>query len=267
MKRLPCSILLSISILLVTGCNPGAKKPGEKDELLIATASSMHYVMQPLLEAFTRETNIPCKQITGSSGKLSAQILSGAPFDIFLSADMAYPINLHKNGYGVDAPTTFAYGRMVLWSLDKKDLQYPQGIFDPGIRHIALANPETAPYGKAAMQVLERHEAWKPLQSKFVFGESVAQVNQFISSGGAEIGFTAEAVVRAPGLRDEGFWISIPEEHHTPIAQGIILLKNGNAGTQSQQSFRKFLAGPQARSILRTYGYEIPTVMNKKETP
>lgn len=256
MRHLPILFILFLLVACMAGCRPverQEKSPGK--DLLIATSSNMQYAMEPLLKVFEQKTGYSCRQVIGSSGKLTAQVISGAPFDILLSADMAYPETLHNKGYSLDTPRIYAYGRLVLWSLVLNQLDFPASLLQDSLHHIALANPDTAPYGKAAREALRGLGKWNELETKMVYGESISQVNQFVLSGVAEVGFTAESVVRSPRLQDTGTWVPVPEELHQPIAQGLVLLNTGDAPAEAQQAFAEFLHSEDARKILGKFGY------------
>ncbi|MFK7936952.1 MAG: molybdate ABC transporter substrate-binding protein [Saprospiraceae bacterium] len=226
--------------------------------LRIATAANMQYVMPELTAAFTQQTGITCETIFSSSGKLTAQIQAGAPYDVFVSADMKYPELLFKKELTTAPVQVYALGKLVLWTtqadlpLDLVTLTLPQ------IKHIAIANPQTAPYGKAALEVLQRSNVIDFVQSKIVFGESVAQTNQFITTGAAEIGFTAQSVVLAPHLQDRGQWESVDPKYYQSIAQGVCVLKNSKKLVEAEQ-FAAFLLNNTASEILHTFGYNSPS--------
>ncbi len=256
MKRYQGIGILLFLMVLHQACRLGSDRDsGSENGLLLATSSNMQYAMQPLLKAFTEETGIPCRQVVGSSGKLTAQILSGAPYDILLAADMQYPQQVHQRGYSSGVPAVYAYGRLVLWSLQIEDLEFPASLSNTQVRHIALANPENAPYGRAAEEALKEAGLLVSLREKLVFGESISQVNQFILSGGADLGFTSESVVRAPRVRGKGYWVPVPGEAHRPIAQGFVALRQGEAPESRKRAFTQFLRGETAQKILVNYGY------------
>ncbi len=244
-------ILLSIIISLFGySCNDNSPQP-----LLIATAANMQFAIPPLLKSFTATTGISCEAIISSSGKLTAQIKGGAPYSVFLSADMKYPEILHKEGLTTALPKIYAYGTLVLWSISESDNLSMDLLTAPSIQHIALANPKTAPYGKAAMEVLQDLNLSISLKEKLVFGESIAQTNQFITSQVAEVGFTAKSVVVSPNIKDKGQWIPIDATLYTPIEQGIVLLKNVPDKQAEAQLFYDFLLSDEGQAILQEYGY------------
>ena len=133
--------------------------------------------------------------------KLTAQIKQGAPFDIFVSADMKYPQDLFESSFSKEPPWVYALGKLVLWSKGRKLESVRSALQDSGVQHIAIANPMTAPYGKAAKEVLVKYHLWDEIQPKLVFGESISQTNQFIQSGAADFGFTAKSIVMAPQMQ------------------------------------------------------------------
>ena len=226
--------------------------------LLIATSANMQFAMENLVDSFSIRTDIPCQLIVGSSGKLTAQIIEGAPFDVFVSADMKYPEEIFQSGRGVSAPKVFVLGSLVLWSMNA-DLEPSLGILTTeSIQHIALANPQYAPYGKAAYELLSKKGILTRLKSKLVFGESISQVNQFISTQAADIGFTAKSVVLSPAIKEKGRWIELEPESYPPIEQGAILIKKEKEINPAAKSFYTFLFSSYAKEVLTAYGYSSP---------
>ncbi len=245
--------LILISIILsffVGSCTDDSPQP-----LLIATAANMQFAISPLLKAFTETTGIACEAIISSSGKLTAQIKNGAPYDVLLSADMKYPEVLYQEGLTLSVPKVYAYGTLVLWSTSISANLNLEVLSSSSIQHIALANPKTAPYGKAAMEVLEGLTISSTVKEKLVFGESIAQTNQFITSQVAEIGFTAKSVVVSANIKEQGKWALIDSTLYTPIEQGIVLLKNTPDKQKEAQLFYDFILSKKGQAILKEYGY------------
>ena len=238
--------------LLLMACQPTSSDP-----LTIATAANMQFAMETLTEAFTNETGIACETVVSSSGKLTAQIREGAPYDVFVSADMRYPTVLYDNGLTVAEPDIYAYGRLVLWTTVDTLSPTLDLLKSEAVRHIALANPKTAPYGEAAIQVLHHYRLYDEVADKLVFGESIAQVNQFVSSRAAEVGFTAQAVVVSPEVQGQGRWQSIDTAAYTPIAQGAVILKNQTAPPEQAQQFYDFLFSSSGKEVLTRFGYAV----------
>jgi len=228
----------------------------EKNKLTIATAANMQFAIDEIVNAFKSETGIECEIIVSSSGKLTAQIQEGAPFDIFISADMKYPNELYEKGLTKNKPEIYAKGNLILWTM-KDDIEPSIAILEtPEIKHIATANPKTAPYGIATKEVLIHYNISEKLNPKLVFGESIAQTNQFIALKAAEIGFTAKSVVLSPQMIGNGKWIEIDKNTYTPINQGITILKNGKFDIEQTKMFYNFLFSIKGKEILNKFGYE-----------
>lgn len=247
------SIYFFVIITLSTLLYSCSKK--KQDYISIATAANMQFAMKEITKTFTQKTGIKCEIMVSSSGKLTAQIKEGAPYDIFVSADMKFPNNLYQSGFTTTKPIIYGYGKLVLWTL--VDTLKPSFTIlnNKNIKHIAVANPKTAPYGKAAYEVFQKKNILSQLEPKFVFGESVAQTNQFITTKAAEIGFTAKSAVVAPQAKGKGSWIEVDEEFYTPISQGIVLLKNGSGNKNHTQQFYKYLLSNEGKNILSKFGY------------
>lgn len=226
--------------------------------LRVAVAANAQFVMEPLREAFQKQSGVQIESIVSSSGKLTTQIQQGAPFDVFLSADMEYPNALHHQGLTKSQPLVYAYGSLVLWTRSELPLSADLRVLqNPLVRHIALANPETAPYGAAAVSLLKYRKMLASIQSRLVYGESIAQVNQYVLSGAAEVGITAKSVVLDPALKEQGHWIDLPPPGYSPIAQGVVVLKRTDQPKAAQQ-FIQFLRTSVARRLLQQYGYRTP---------
>ncbi|MEZ0538811.1 molybdate ABC transporter substrate-binding protein [Fibrella arboris] len=230
----------------------------QAQSLRVAVAANAQFVMEALSNAFQKESGIRIEAIVNSSGKLTAQIQQGAPYDVFLSADMDYPRTLHQQQLTTGAPVVYAYGSLVLWTLS--DLPLNAGLnvlMNPAVHHIAIANPETAPYGEAAISLLTARKLLTASQSRLVYGESIAQVNQYILSGAAEVGITAKSVVLDPALKQRGHWIDLPPPGYAPIAQGVVVLKRANQPAAAARLVR-FLQTATARRIFQQFGYRSP---------
>ncbi len=227
------------------------------EKLTIATAANMQFAIKELVHAFSEESNMACEAVISSSGKLTAQIREGAPFDIFVSADMKYPETLFNLGL-VSAPEIYAYGKLVLWSMKENLEPSVQLLSEENIKHIALANPKTAPYGMAAMEVFKHYGIFDKIEHKLVYGESISQTNQFIVSKAADIGLTAKAVILSPEIKGKGKWEAIDPKIYTPIAQGIVISKKRKNNVEKARQFRDFLFSEKGKAVLEKYGYEVP---------
>ena len=245
-----CIVLIFTIFCICFSCQSPASK-----KLTIATAANMQFAMSELVEAFSSEKNIECETVVSSSGKLTAQIRSGAPYDVLVSANRKYPETLFEDGLTTAPPKIYAFGKLVLWSISGEVPSGVPGLENENIRHIALANPKTAPYGLAAEEVLRHHGILEKLEKKLVYGESIAQVNQFVNSGAAQMGFTAMSVVKAPNLEGKGKWSPVDSGIHSPIEQGVVVMKN-SAHLPQAESFVEFLFSEKGQAILAKYGYE-----------
>ena len=229
----------------------------EREELTIATAANMQYAMAELMEVFTAHSGYPCHMVVGSSGKLTAQILEGAPYDVFVSADIKYPEVLADAGITLGLPIVYAEGKLVLWSADLKSVTW-ELLSDPNIQHIAIPNPEIAPYGRAAKELLTGRQLWDSLVPKLVYGESVAQTNQFIASGAAIMGITSESTVMAPINKNRGSWQALDNANYEPIEQAMVLMKSTPEIEAQSEAFRDFIKSAQGKEILLKFGFTIP---------
>lgn len=224
--------------------------------LVIAAAANVQFAIDEITEEFTRQTGIPCEIIISSSGKLTAQIMEGAPFDIFISADLTYPQRLYDGGLTANPPLVYARGRLVLWSMSGKIPDNLPALIRPDLTHIAMANPAVAPYGKAAEEALRFYQIYDQVKDKLVYGESIAQVNQFIISRSVAAGFTSKSVVLSPQLKNQGTWIDINPEAYPAIDQGVVALKASTRPEQTQL-FIEFLRSDIAAHTFEKYGYDV----------
>lgn len=240
---------LGLLMLLLVGCTSTSK-----DYITIAAAANMQFAMEEIIDEFERQKGIKARLTTSSSGKLTAQIREGAPYDIFVSADLKYPEEIERQGLALFPPKVYARGVLALWS-NQNDWRVGIEVFSsPQISHIAIANPKTAPYGIAAIQTLERVGILDSVKNKLVYGESVSQTNQFIITGAVDLGFTALSVLRSPIMHKESNWIPLDTALYDPILQGIVLI-NTSRHLKDAQSFYDFLFTPSAKEILNKYGY------------
>jgi molybdate transport system substrate-binding protein len=248
-------LILSCTFLLL-----GNLQQGMAATLPVAVAANMQYAFDEIRLEFKNETGHELQATFNSSGKLVAQIINGAPFEVFLSADMDYPEYLNKQGMSTGPARAYAYGTLVLWSRRQHDLSDWKSLLSSDkIKKIALANPKTAPYGREAMKVLEYYQLDSSLKSRLVFGDSISQTNQYIHSGVADIGFTAKSVVSSAQLKGQGHWIEIPPESYQAIAQGAVIIKHGKEPPSVlAQQFYDFLYSNKARMIFQKNGYRLP---------
>lgn len=250
-------LLFSCSFLPSCGEDKGSHTQAEPP-LYIAVAANARYAAEALVTAFEQQSGQSVELISSSSGKLAAQIREGAPYGVFLSADMDYPEALSRAGLSADAPGVYGHGQLVVWSsrypVDSAALA-TQMLRTPG--KIALANPALAPYGRAALEWLKQAGIYEQVGSRLVYGESIAQVNQFVLSEAAAFGFTALAVVLAPEQANRGYYYPLPTDTYAPIEQGMIITRYGaERQPDASQAFYDFVRSPAGRELLRQYGYE-----------
>jgi molybdate transport system substrate-binding protein len=229
-----------------------------EDYVTVAVASNFASTARDISAQFSQESGFRVRITTASTGKLYAQIVNGAPFDILLAADAARPLRLETGGAGVRGTRfTYALGALVLWSRQADDCCEALQRADGG--RIAIANPETAPYGAAAKSFLQQSGLWDSIGDRLVVGENISQTLQFAASGNAELGFIARAQLRTPSLPPASCSWPVPETMHAAIEQQAILLQRG-AGTQGAEAFLRFLRGEAGRAIILRHGYGLPEV-------
>ncbi len=228
-------------------------------ELKVAAAADLRYAMAEIVEAF-RATHPSDKVevIYGSSGKFHTQIQNGAPFDLYFSADIAYPRELEKKGLTAGSTRPYAIGRIVLWSLKPELAKTPlKDLPSAPIRKFAIANPQHAPYGLRAKESLIHQGVWESLQAKLVLGENIAHTAQFVDSGAAEAGIVALALVLSPTMQGKGAWTLIPAEWHEPLEQGFAVTKRA-ANNPLAARFADYMTSGPARAVMRRYGFTLP---------
>lgn len=251
------SIVRIIGVLLLVAGVACCTKPNDK--VVVATAANVQFVMQELQKVFQKDTGIELDMVVSSSGKLTAQIREGAPFDLFVSADTRYPQEIFANGGADNPPKVYARGALVLWTRDSTVTPQLTMLTQASVKKIALANPETAPYGQAAVEVLTEAGLYEQVKSKLVYGESIAQTTQYIATGAADVGFTALSIVLSPEMKGKGTWTLLDSTAYTPIDQAAILLKHSETSPKREKSqqFYDFLYSDKARAIFRQYGYSV----------
>ena len=242
--------LVVILALATAGCGRN-----EKPQFLIAAASDLRLAMDQIAAQFqTAHPEVSVKTSYGSSGQFTQQIENGAPFDVFCSADLAYPRKLADEGFALpDSEFVYAIGHIVAWVPSSSPIQLTgaDALRDPSIRHIAIANPQHAPYGKAAEAALRSLGLYDQVKDKLVYGENVSQALQYVETGSAEIGIVPPSIVK--GGRS---W-EVPLEAYPKMEQGGILVKSSRNAALAQE-FRTFLLSEQGRSILKRYGFYLP---------
>ena len=228
------------------------------DEVQVAVAANFTAPMRKIAAEFEKDTGHKAVLAFGATGKLYAQISNGAPFEVFLAADDETPARLEREHLAVpDSRFTYATGKLVLWSAQEGVVDSEGQVLRKGdFAHLALANPKTAPYGAAAVEVLNKLDLLPRLGPKLVQGESIAQAWQFVSSGNAQLGFVAlSQVVRDGKLTSGSGWI-VPARLHSPIRQDAVILAKG-AANPAAKALAGYLASDKAKAVIRSFGYDI----------
>ncbi len=225
------------------------------EPIRVAVASNFSAVFPEIVRRFTQQTHVELKVSYASSGKLATQIQHGAPFHLFLSADREFARQIELSRYGVKGSRkTYAVGELYLWSLSAQLLDGPLWVLpEDTVRWLSLANPRTAPYGRAAAEVMSAMNLWRKFEGRLVYGESVGQAFYFIKTANAELGFVAHAqIVHEPGSR----W-RIPQGLYSPLEQQLVLLTRG-AGNEVVQQFYDYLFTDGVQALIAQAGYRLP---------
>ncbi len=230
-------------------------------EIKVAAAADLIYAFEEIKKVYEEKHKDDKLKISlGSSGKATTQIINGAPYDIFFSADMKYVQQLKDEGFVVSEPKPYAYGRVGLFVLKDKKFDISKGIEllkDKNIKKIAIADPAHAPYGVAAKNSLISQKYYDLVKDKLVLGENVSQAAQFITSGAADIGIIPISLALSETLKKLGEFYLFPKEWHNEILQGYGVTKNG-ANNKSVKKFEEFISSKEARVIFEKYGFSLP---------
>ncbi len=243
---------LCLAILLLT-----TPLSSTADQILVATASNFRDAMEALVNRFEQQSSHSVVPIYGSTGKHYAQIINGAPYDAFFAADRSRPERLERDGASVRGSRfTYAVGTLVLWS-PREGYVDAQGkvLRTGGYRHLAIANPDLAPYGMAAMETLQHLGLWPETQPRLVLGENIGQAFLFVRSGNAELGLVAWSQLLSTASDKEGSLWRVPETYHRPIEQQAVLISD----TEATRAFMSFIRGKEADRIIQAHGYSTTT--------
>jgi len=256
MKSKP--LCLSLLITLVSLFTVHSQSFAQEEAIRLAVAANLLSPMQQLKEKYESQYQNKLILIPGSSGKLTAQIMNGAPYDIFLSADMMYPNKLLKEGYGKGEVEIFTKGKLAFWSKKEIDKPLKDWLNQSHVKSVAIAQPELAPYGRRARGWLQENKLWGKIKGQIIYGESIGQVNQYIRSGAVDAAFTAVSARHAPELRNRGHWMEI--ENSTSATEclnhGLLVLQQAKASQAGIQHFLLFLRSEDAQQLLQNFGYE-----------
>ncbi|GAC1624591.1 MAG: molybdate ABC transporter substrate-binding protein [Candidatus Acidiferrum sp.] len=251
----------AIAVLFLLLSNAAVSR-AQGRELRIAAAADLKFAMQDLAGQFEKQSSMKLAVTCGSSGNFFAQLQNGAPFDLFFSADIEYPKKLEAAGLTVPGSLySYAVGRIVIWMPpDSKIDLAKQGwnaLLDPRVQKIAIANPEHAPYGRAAVAALQKAGIYRQVQFKLVQGENISQAAQFVQSGNAQAGIVAFSLAVSPAMKDGQRW-EIPSSLYPALEQGAVIMKDAQ-NKESAAEFLQFIKSDAARATLAKYGFTIPT--------
>lgn len=231
-------------------------------QITVAAAADLNYAMKDLAADFEKETGQKVELSFGSSGNFFSQIQSGAPYDLFFSADAGYPEKLASAGkLDKDSLTTYAIGHLVLWVRNSSGLD-PQAkkmdlLLDPAVAHIAVANPEHAPYGRAAMAAIEHFGLKDKIAARLVFGENISQTAQFVQSGNAQAGLIALSLAESPAMKDAGQYWELPADSYPEMKQ-VVGVVTASKQKPAAEAFVKFVQSPKGTAVLERYGFRVP---------
>ena len=238
---------------------------GATRAITIAAAADLQYALNEVVSAYGKvHPNDSVSVVYGSSGKLDAQIRQGAPYDMFFSADIAFPQALSKDGLAGSAVEPYAVGRLLIWSSERDVSRWTlSDLAGTSVGKVAIANPEHAPYGKCAEEALRKSGVWEKVESKLVYGENIAQTLQFAQTGAAQVGLVAQSLVLGLDSTRRGTWSLIPDSLHSPLVQGWVITARG-AKNDMARRFAEFATGLEAKRILSRYGFSAPPHLRGK---
>jgi molybdate transport system substrate-binding protein len=229
-------------------------------EITVAAAADLQFAMQEVAARFQKETGKTVKLIYGSSGNFFQQIQNGAPFDLFFSANLDYPKKLEAAGLTVPGSYyEYARGKIVVWVPKESRLDLSSGmraLLDPSVKKIAVANPQHAPYGQAAVAAMEKEHVYEKVKDKFVLGENISQTASFVLSGSADVGIVALSLALSPNMKDKGRYAEVPASEYPPIEQACVIL-GSSKNKETAQEFLSFVKTTVVADVLKRYGFDV----------
>jgi len=239
-----------------------AQETRNSSELLVAAAADLSSVLKEAADRYEKQTGVKVKLGFGASGGLTQQIQNGAPFDVFFSADMDYPRRLIASRDAEAASLQeYAVGKLVLWvpASSRLDVEHQgmRALLDPSVTKIAIANPEHAPYGRAAVAALKHANLYDQVSSRLVLGENVSQAAQFVESGNAQAGFVALAHALAPGMQGNGQYWEVPAAFYPALTQGVVVLSHSQHKKEAAE-FLLYMKSKEALDLLHKFGFATP---------
>lgn len=266
---MPSSTSLLLFLLTIAPCGCAQQPPTDQSSttatrtVSVAAASDLKFALDEVIKDYKEKHPRTSIKVTyGSSGNFFTQLTQGAPFDLYFSADIEYPRRLFEQGLA-DKESEFLYGvgQIVVWVRNDSPLDVEKlgigALLDPTARKVAIANPQHAPYGRAAEAALKSLDVYEQVKERLVLGENIAQTAQFVESGAADVGMIALSLAVAPELREKGRYWLVPLDAYPTIEQGGVIM-NRAVDCEATASFRDFVAGPRGREILAHYGFILP---------
>ena len=250
------SRLVTVLVLLV-----GLSLPAHAEEITVAAAADLTFAFHEVATEFQQATGNSIRLSFGSSGNFFSQIRNGAPYDVFFSADVSYPKKLAAAGLTEPGSMyQYARGQIVVWIPEKSRLDVTRGLqilLDPAIRKTAIANPEHAPYGRAAIAAMRHTGVYEKVRGKLIYGENIAQAAQFVQSGNADAGVLALSIAKSPTIKAQGKYSIVPLSDYPPLEQAGVILKTSR-NKAAARMFLDFLKRPAAVKIMARYGFMAP---------
>jgi molybdate transport system substrate-binding protein len=230
-------------------------------EITVAAAADLQFAMHDIAARFQKDSGKTVKVIYGSSGNFFQQIQNGAPFDVFFSANLDYAKQLESTGLA-EAGSYYEYasGKIVLWVPSASKLDFSLGVkalLDPSVRKIAIANPQHAPYGQAAVAAMQKANVYEQVKDKLVLGENISQTASFVVAGAADVGIVALSLALSPGMKEKGRYVEVPASDYPPIQQACVILSSSKNKDAARQ-FLTFIKKPTIADLLRSYGFDVP---------
>ena len=257
------ALLVAWIVLSAASCWAQDKeKESNSANLVVAAAADLSAILKEVSDRYEKKTGATVKLSFGASGALTQQIQNGAPFDLFFSADMDYPRQLIAAG-DADGPSLYQYavGKLVLWvpadSVLDVEHQGMNILLDPSVKKIAIANPQHAPYGRAAVATLKHAGIYDRIADRLVLGENISQAAQFVESGNAQAGFVALAHASAPAMRGKGKYWEVPPDFYPPLAQGVVVLSHSQHKKEAAD-FLEYMKTKEVSELLEKYGFTLP---------
>ncbi len=266
-RKLPLIVLLAVVCI--------GRCAGQ--EITIAAAADLQFAMQDIADRFQKETGKTVKLIYGSSGNFYQQLKNGAPFDIFFSANLDYAKNLEAAGLTERGSYyQYAKGKIVIWVPKDSKLEVSSGLqvllnpvllnsvlLNPAVKRIAIANPQHAPYGQAAVAAMQKEQIYEKVRDKLVLGENISQAASFVVSGSADVGIVALSLALSPNMKDKGRYAEIPADEYPPIEQACVILKSSK-DKEAAKEFLAFFKKPAMGDVLKSYGFDVPDSSHTK---